>query len=134
MKTIKIPLSDDLYNEQKNKTYSRTLCFRIPEKEYTLIKITAINRDLTIKDFIQNLIARDLDDNKLPERFTAEDTTGRCRTISFQVDQQFFTAIKRRLLEADMTCQDYMKSLIYPETHCEQSKKPTEERAMDMTM
>lgn len=96
---------------------TRTICFRIPENEYALLKRAAIERDCSVKGFIENLAMRDLDREPMLDRFQEEDVFGRCRTVSFQVSTSVFRAIKERQLVLEMSLQDYMKTLIYWVTH-----------------
>lgn len=117
------------YCKDENNSY-RTLCFRLPENEYAMLKSAAMNNDITIKKFIEELVEQDLGKEKIPSHFRNEDITGNCRTVSFQIDKEFYCLIKTRIANLDMTLQDYMKSLIYPVTHCEQVDEPITDMMM----
>ncbi len=116
------------------KSEFRTVCFRIPENEYKQLKLLAINRSMTIKGLVESLILQDIDEKNITERFETEDSCGKCKTISFQVSNNLFKAIKQRILQTDMSDQDYMRTLIYSETHQEREENMSEARSIDMSM
>jgi predicted DNA binding CopG/RHH family protein len=129
---IKSLVSEDLGVTPKSEL--RTVCFRIPENEYKQLKLLAINRSMTIKGLVESLIIRDIDEKGIMERFETEDSRGKCKSISFQVSNDLFNAIKQRILQTDMSDQDYMRTLIYSETHQEQEENMNEAQSIDMSM
>lgn len=116
------------------KSEFRTVCFRIPENEYLRLKLAAINRSMTIKGLVESLIMRDIDEKSITERYETEDSHGKCKTVSFQVSSSLFKAIKQRILQTDMSDQDYMRTLIYSETYQDREKNMSEAWSIDMTM
>lgn len=116
------------------KSEFRTVCFRIPENEYKQLKLSAINHSMTIKGLVESLIIRDIDEKGIMERYETEDSRGKCKTISFQVSNNLFKAIKQRILQTDMSDQDYMRTLIYSETHQERGENMNEAQSIDVSM
>ena len=89
---------------------------------------------MTIKGLVESLILQDIDEKNITERFETEDSRGKCKTISFQVSNNLFKAIKQRILQTDISDQDYMRTLIYSETHQEREENMSEARSIDMSM
>lgn len=130
---IKNLLSADL-NVEIQKNNARVICFKIPENEYTALKSVILNRGITIKGFVENLILQDLNEDKPTKHFENEDTRGREKTICFNTDGDLFTSMKRRIVQINMSSQDYLKSLVYSITHHELTEETVEDQTIGMSM
>ena len=91
-------------------------------------------RVICLKGFVENLILQDLNEDKPTKHFENEDTRGREKTICFNTDGDLFTSMKRRIVQINMSSQDYLKSLVYSVTHHELTEETVEDQTIGMSM
>ena len=108
-------LGKEIQDEAQKKF--KTISSRIPEHEYELLKQTAKERGFPIYKFVEHLTSADLENEIIHKKFDAEDTSGGEKMVSFSIDKDFHHFLKQRSIDLELSLQDYIKSIIYNETH-----------------